>query len=86
MQYVVKGRNKPARTGGDELMGMKGSTIRELDPKGQIRLRGELWSATSANDETIPGKVEVRVVGRKGLTLIVERIEDDQPGPPSSDI
>ena len=78
MQYVVKGRNKPSSTGGDELMGMVGRTVGELNPRGQIRLRGELWSATSAEREPIPGKTEVRVVGRKGLTIIVERVEHGQ--------
>jgi membrane-bound serine protease (ClpP class) len=77
MQYVVKGRNRPSRTGGDELMGMTGRTVRELDPKGQIRLRGELWTATTADGESIPAKTNVRIVGRKGLTLIVEEAEQD---------
>jgi membrane-bound serine protease (ClpP class) len=80
MQYVLKGRNRPSKTGGDELMGMRGMTVGELDPKGQVRLRGELWTAASASSETIPGKTGVRVVGRKGLTLLVERTEGEEEG------
>ncbi len=74
MQYVVKARRKPPRTGGDELVGMVARTVRDLDPKGQVRIRGELWAATPT-EGTIPAKTDVRVVGRKGLTLIVEKVE-----------
>jgi membrane protein implicated in regulation of membrane protease activity len=41
-------------------------------PKGQVRIEGTLWEATSAEGAD-PGD-EVKVVGRDKLTLIVERI------------
>jgi membrane-bound serine protease (ClpP class) len=81
MQYVVKGRKKPARTGGEELVGLMGKTVRELDPKGQVRIRGEIWNATTP-DGSIPARADVRVIGRKGLTLIVEPIRDGEEAPP----
>jgi membrane-bound serine protease (ClpP class) len=41
-------------------------------PDGQVRLNGEIWDARctggAAEGET------VRVVGRRGLTLLVERV------------
>lgn len=74
IRYVFKARKKPSQTGGEELVGMRGTTIRELDPKGQVRVRGEIWTATAA-EGSIPGRTEVRVVGRRGLTLVVEPLE-----------
>jgi membrane-bound serine protease (ClpP class) len=74
MRYVLKVRKRPPRSGGDELMGLTGTAVSTLDPSGQVRVRGEIWTARVGEGE-IPAKDEVRVVGRKGLTLLVERTE-----------
>jgi len=74
MRYVVKTRSKPPTTGGPELIGMTGTTVSALDPAGQVRVRGEIWNASSS-EGTIETGTDVRVVGRKGLTLIVRRAE-----------
>lgn len=74
MRYVVKTRRKPPTTGGPELIGMTGTTVSVLDPTGQVRIRGEIWNASSA-EGTIETGTDVRVVGRKGLTLIVRSAE-----------
>lgn len=46
-----------------------------LDPVGTVYVGGELWSAWA--DEVIPEGVDVRVKGREGLVLKVERIEGE---------
>jgi len=40
-------------------------------------VEGELWSARRADGDELPNRASVRVVGREGMTLIVEPLEDD---------
>ena len=57
--------------GAQTLVGREAVVVRACEPRGQIRLDGEIWEARceegAAVDET------VRIVGRDGLTLLVER-------------
>jgi membrane protein implicated in regulation of membrane protease activity len=57
--------------GAQTLIDREAVVIRACEPRGQVRLDGEIWDARceqgAAVDET------VRVVGRDGLILIVER-------------
>lgn len=60
------------KTGVDQLIGLRGVARQDLDPRGQVYLRGELWRA-----ETAPGVLpivsgsRVRVLRAEGMTLIV---------------
>lgn len=60
------------KTGVDQLIGLRGVVRQNLDPRGQVYLRGELWRA-----ETAPGVLpivsgsRVRVLRAEGMTLIV---------------
>ncbi len=67
-------------TGAEGLVGERGLALTALGPgrAGQIRVRGEIWSATSpvALD---PG-CAVRVTSVPGLTLIVEPVDSSAPG------
>jgi membrane-bound serine protease (ClpP class) len=62
-------RRKPA-TGSEGIIGMRGEVVDWTDGRGSVRVHGEIWSARASQ----PLKVNdiVRVVGREGLTLIVE--------------
>ncbi len=75
LRFVFKARKKPVVTGGSEMIGLRGRTITRLDPKGQIRIRGEIWMARSTNGPIEP-KTEVDVVDREGLILLVRPAED----------
>jgi membrane-bound ClpP family serine protease len=55
----------------DDLVGAKGVALGELGPRGQVRVGHEQWSAEAAGG-AIPAGSGVRVVGRRGLRLIVE--------------
>ena len=61
-------------TGGSEHFNPpeKGVTINELNPEGQIKARGEHWSARSKDDSTIPAGKEVEVVKAETLKLWVQ--------------
>jgi membrane-bound serine protease (ClpP class) len=66
---TVRGRR--AAVGAGTLIGDEGRVLTPCRPEGQVQLRGEIWEARCA-DGADPGEI-VRVVGRDGLTLVVER-------------
>jgi membrane-bound ClpP family serine protease len=53
---------------------MEAKTTTELAPGGSVIYVGEIWKAKSAG-EHIPKDTEVRIIRKKGLTLIVEPIK-----------
>jgi membrane-bound serine protease (ClpP class) len=58
-------------TGAEGLIGLTGEVIESCDPRGRIRLRGEIWHARCPAGAGIGDRV--RVTGVDGLTLEVER-------------
>jgi len=54
------------------LIGIKGKVVSPLAPEGIIRIKGELWQATSVG-ENIDNGEEVTVVGQGGLKLTVHK-------------
>jgi membrane-bound serine protease (ClpP class) len=67
---AMKARQRQAVTGWEEMIGNRGTVVTWHADHGSIRIRGEIWSARS-DKELEPGG-SVRVVGRDGLTLMVE--------------
>lgn len=70
---IMKARRMPARTGQKAMVGEVGYSRSQLDPLGQIFVRGEIWSAEAPEGETIEKGVEVEVVDVRGLMLKVIR-------------
>ncbi len=62
---------QPSRFGQPTLVGSVAKVVRDLNPKGVIRLDGEDWTARS-NGTDIAAGAAVRVVAIEGLVLIVE--------------
>ncbi len=62
------------RTGIEGLVGERGEVIAACDPLGQVRVRGEIWAATS--DPAAAVGESIRVTAVEGLTVRVE------PAPP----
>lgn len=59
--------------------GGKGVAIERIDPSGFVRIWGELWRAELARGARCIEQGEtVRVLGRHGLTLVVEPEEEQQ--------
>jgi membrane protein implicated in regulation of membrane protease activity len=53
--------------------GVEGVALRRLNPRGMVRIGGELWSAEPADGiRRIEDGETVRVTGRDGMTLFVE--------------
>jgi membrane-bound serine protease (ClpP class) len=65
-------RRKPV-TGIEGMIGARGTTVSELHPGGQIRVRGEIWSAQTSGDP-LPSGTPVVVERVEGLLLTVRRI------------
>ncbi len=64
-----------------DMTGCKGKAVSPLSPSGVVKVKGELWEATS--DEKVNAGEEVRVIGQKDLKLIVRKLEDEAKSPPS---
>jgi membrane-bound serine protease (ClpP class) len=70
----VKAQFKRVKTGKEALIGAMGTATTDLKPKGEIRVVGEFWKATSRG-ETINAGQEVKIVGMEGMFLLVESAE-----------
>ena len=70
LSFAVRARRRPVRTGGAEMIGNAGEVVSWAENEGRIHVQGEIWAARSSQSLTKGQKV--RVVGRTGLTLVVE--------------
>ena len=63
---------KKAVAGLPAMVGTKGKVVSRLAPRGMVRIKGELWGATSSGTNVDVGE-EVVVVGQDGLRLVVDK-------------
>jgi len=63
--------------GPDFIIGKKGTVVRALNPKGLVKINGELWGAESQHNINIDE--EIIVTQHAGIKLIVERCDTDIP-------
>ncbi|GAI52556.1 unnamed protein product, partial [marine sediment metagenome] len=78
--FVIIGRGvaktlrvKP-KTGPEALIGLQAEVVKILNPLGQVKIKGEIWSAESFDKKIIPKKLKVEIVKVEGNTLIVKKI------------
>lgn len=66
---------KPTNTNAYSIIGKKALVIKEINSHsvGQIKIKGEVWSAESEDDETISEGSEVEIVQIKGVKAIVKQ-------------
>ena len=67
-------RRKPVLT---DMVGSKGKVVKPLTPNGLVRISGELWQATS-RDNDIETDQEVTVIGTEGFKLVVSNSTEDK--------
>jgi membrane-bound serine protease (ClpP class) len=67
----LRWRKKKSITGIDSIVGASGRALTAVDPEGQVRVRGQLWSAHST--EPIEPGEDVTVTAVEGLKLEVVR-------------
>lgn len=70
--FGIKAQRKKTTTGMEGMIGELGETISELNPKGQIKIHGEIWTAESTEGK-IPPNTLVEVVKVENLKLIVKK-------------
>lgn len=65
------------KTNVDSLIGKEGIVIKELQAfsLGQVKLKGQIWSAKPFDEKTIAEGTKVEVVSIEGVKLIVKSIE-----------
>jgi membrane-bound serine protease (ClpP class) len=63
-------RKRAPVTGSEQMIGMRGEVVGWSDGRGSVRVHGEIWSARA--NRPLQVNDTIRVVGREGLTLIVE--------------
>ncbi len=68
---AVRARRNKIQTGGEALLGTLAVARTPLNPDGHVYVRGELWQARA--DSPIAAGEAVRILGRDGLLLLVER-------------
>lgn len=71
LRAVMRTRRRPVAIGGYDMIGHAGVVRGDAS----VYVDGELWSARPADGTALPERGPVRIVGRDGMTLIVE------PGP-----
>lgn len=62
----------------EAIVGCQGVVATPLDPTGYVKVKGELWKATSTSDLKIGEKI--RVVKIDGIRLIVEPENEEYSG------
>jgi membrane-bound serine protease (ClpP class) len=67
---AVRARNYPVVSGQEALIGATGIAISDLAPSGQVRVRGEVWTAGAQGGPITQGDT-VEIVGIEGLRLKV---------------
>lgn len=72
--FGIQAQYKRVKTGKEALIGSKGVVTTALTPKGEIRIVGEFWQASS-KDGSIPIGQEVEVVDLDGMFLVVKSTE-----------
>jgi len=68
---VAQARRMKIKVGPEQLVGLVGTVVSELSPRGEVRVAGMIWKAETAT-ETIRQGETVEVVGREGLILRVK--------------
>ncbi|HXV80832.1 MAG TPA: NfeD family protein [Candidatus Binatia bacterium] len=64
------------KTGVEQLVGEKGVAQERLNPRGMVRIRGELWRAEAEpGEQRIEPNSKIKVTAARGLTLIVSATE-----------
>jgi membrane-bound ClpP family serine protease len=71
--FTTRVLRKQAEVGLPSMVGASGKAASRLSPEGLVRIRGELWGATS-NEGVIDTGEEVVVVGERGLKLLVKKV------------
>jgi membrane-bound serine protease (ClpP class) len=71
MTVAMRARRRQTITGQEALVGLTGETRADLDPEGQVWVKGALWKARAMNGPIAKGR-KIRVRRVDGLMLLVQ--------------
>jgi membrane-bound serine protease (ClpP class) len=84
VRAAMRMRHRSVITRDETLVGREGITVRDLDPRGVVRVASEEWTAESTGPPILSGE-RVRVVAVDGVRLTVEAATSGEPlGEPRS--
>jgi membrane-bound serine protease (ClpP class) len=72
---AIRAQYVKVKTGKEALMGARGVAVTELNPKGEIRVLGEFWQATTKEGPISIGQA-VEVVDMESMLLVVKAVEE----------
>ena len=75
---IIRLRKSRVVHGDSEFDGKEGIVIDELDPKGLVKVQGEIWNGISNNGGIIDSGEKIIVVKREGMNVIVERANNNK--------
>jgi membrane-bound serine protease (ClpP class) len=70
VSFAVRARRRPVVSGSEGLLAERAEAVEAFESRGLVRVHGELWNATSRTP--VRAGQRVRILGRDGLTLLVE--------------
>lgn len=73
---VAQARRMKVKVGPEQFIGMTGTVVAPLTPKGEVRVEGQIWKAETVSNPIQSGGL-VQVVGREGLILRVKPKQND---------
>jgi len=76
---AVRAHMRKVQTGGEGMLRQRGKALSRLGPMGEVFVEGERWRARVSDGGEIGEGEQVEVIGEEGLTLIVRRVEAEEP-------
>lgn len=73
LALALKARSRRPTTGDEGMIGQIGTAREAFDRTGMVHVAGEYWRAKSGTP--LADGAEIRVVGKDGMTLLVEPVE-----------
>jgi membrane-bound serine protease (ClpP class) len=81
LAFAIRAQSIPIRAGLEALVGQTGTVRNELNPRGQVQVAGELWTAEAGPEAApLPRGTRVLVTAVDGLRLRVTPTEDQASG------
>jgi membrane-bound serine protease (ClpP class) len=75
LYFALRAQSYKVETGKEALIGSTGVATTDLNPNGTVRVNGEFWQAT-AKDSMVKKDENVKVIGMKGMFLVVQATEE----------
>jgi len=76
LYLVTKAQLRPQQTGSKSMIGLEGEVLQWDKARGKVKIRGEIWTAQTEDEQAISPGTKIQVKDIQGLNLIVETKTD----------